>query len=324
MNYPWLLPPLQQLMSLRDRMPHALLIQGRAGTGKLALARELVAGLLCEHRSGKLACGECDACRWFAAGNHPDFMQVGPPEDDAAEKQRQKPINVDQVRAASRFLQLSSHRGGLRVVLLQPAEGMNPAAANALLKTLEEPPDRTLLVLVSHHPARLLPTVISRCHQVRVPIPSRDIAQQWLQAQGVAQPELCLDLCSGAPLRALEQADSALMQTRGQWLVYWQEPRREHPVKLAAELAKMDTDTLVRWLTGFQQWLHDLISVRMANRIGYHTDCGLALQSLAQQVNVDAAFAFHQRLLDTRKTIYHTLNQQMMLEDILLAYADLF
>lgn len=326
--YPWLKPQLAQLVAMRERMPHALLIAGPAGIGKLELAQALIATLLCIHPDAGHACGNCASCRWLAAGSHPDVLQVEPQmpdsEEESASRQRQKPINVEQVRAATGFLQLSSHQGGLRIVLVQPAETMNVPAANALLKTLEEPPAGSLLILVSHHPARLLPTVISRCYQVRVPVPAASVATAWLREQGVTETALSLSLANGSPLLALAQADPEWLQARAGWLMAWQTPRSAHPVALAGELMKLDMDMLQRWLTAFQQWMHDLISLRLGGRIRYHIDCQPGLQALAGRLEVDSAFVFHERLINMRKSLHHTLNQQMVLEDVLLDYVALF
>ena len=326
--YPWLEAQFARLLALRERMPHALLVAGPAGTGKQALAQALITALLCRHPVDGHACGECGSCRWLEAGNHPDFLRVEPQlsdnDEDSASRQRQKPINVEQVRSANEFLHLSSHQGGMRILLVQPAEAMNVAAANALLKTLEEPPAGSLLILVSHHSARLLPTVISRCYQVRVPVPDAAQAAAWLRTQGGVDWELCLALANGSPLQALAQADPAWLDARATWIASWQHPHTGHPVSQAAVLAKLDVEALQRWLTAFQQWMHDLISLRMGGVIRYHIDSDAGLRALAGRLEPVDALVFHQRLLDMRKSLHHTLNQQMVLEDVLLEYVALF
>ncbi|HUX25456.1 MAG TPA: DNA polymerase III subunit delta', partial [Burkholderiales bacterium] len=163
---------------MRDKLPHALLFHGRAGIGKLHLAQVLAQSLLCENRSDiGLACGTCPACAWFTSGNHPDFRLVQPEvlapaqEDGEAgeggeegKKKPSKQIKIEQIRALSDFLNVGSHRNGYRVVLIYPAESMNPGSANALLKSLEEPSSGVVFLLISHQPSKLLATVRSRCH----------------------------------------------------------------------------------------------------------------------------------------------------------------
>ena len=217
----WNQPILEALAKRVERLPHALLVYGPRGVGKLALAERISQFLLCESTTKK-PCDVCDACRWFLAGNHPDFRRLEPEalakvpltevEEEAPARRTKQPsieIKVDQVRELADFLYVGSHRGRLRIALVHPAEDMNENAANALLKGLEEPPAGALFVLVSHRPAQLLPTIRSRCVAIPVPIPPRDAALAWLSAQGVKNPERWLAYAGGAPLRALEYAGQA-------------------------------------------------------------------------------------------------------------------
>jgi len=193
--------------------------------GKLALAERFAQLLLCEKRGqGSVPCGACEGCRWLIAGNHPDARMVEPeavalalgrPTSVAEEgeedgpKEKKKPsvqIKIEQTRALADFLNLASHRGGRRVAIIHPAEDMNTATANSLLKALEEPPADAVFLLVSHRPAGLLPTIRSRCVPVPVPIPDPKAAAAWLAAKGVRSPERWLAFAGGAPLRALDYA----------------------------------------------------------------------------------------------------------------------
>jgi DNA polymerase-3 subunit delta' len=221
--HPWNEPILDSVRKRLARLPHALLVHGSRGVGKLALAERLAQLLLCENpEEGKRPCGACPGCRWYLAGSHPDFRRVepealapeAPPAEDAepAPTRRGKPsieIKIEQIRALTDFLNIGSHRGRLRVVLIHPAEDMNPTAQNGLLKALEEPPPGVVFILVSHWPSRLLPTVRSRCVPLPVPLPAREVAARWLEAQGVKDGSKWLAYAGGAPLRALEHAENA-------------------------------------------------------------------------------------------------------------------
>ena len=214
----------EQLTGKLDRLPHALLIHGAPGIGKLALAERFAQLLLCEKKARGVPCGACEGCRWFLAGNHPDARIVEPDavaialsrpstvaeegEEEGA-KEKKNPsvqIRIEQTRGLADFLNLASHRGGQRVAIIHPAESMNIATANSLLKALEEPPPGAIFLLVSHRPAGLLPTIRSRCVPVPVPLPEAKAAAAWLAAKGVRSPERWLAFAGGAPLRALDYA----------------------------------------------------------------------------------------------------------------------
>lgn len=224
--HPWNEPLLESVRQRLARLPHALLIHGARGVGKLELAERIAQLLLCEQE--KKPCGVCAGCRWFLAGTHPDFRRIEPealakepaagdePAEEAPAK-RAKPsieIKVDQIRGLEDFLNIGSHRGKLRVALVHPAEDMNEVSANALLKGLEEPPAGAIFLLVSHRPARLLPTIRSRCVAIPVGLPAPEVAQRWLEAQKVPNAARWLAYAGGAPVRALDYAHDAATYER--------------------------------------------------------------------------------------------------------------
>ncbi len=200
LSYPWQMPQWQQLAALHEsgRLPHALLLCGPQGIGKLRFGRALLASLLCEQPRAFLACGQCGACQLHKSGAHPDVRELAPEEG-------KRQIAVDQVRALQQFTAQSAHRsGGRKLVLIHPAEAMNPYTANALLKTLEEPAGDTVLVLLSHSPSQLLATIRSRCLQMKFPLPERESALRWLRTQigDAGSAETLLDEAGGRPLSA--------------------------------------------------------------------------------------------------------------------------
>jgi DNA polymerase-3 subunit delta' len=141
-----------------NRLSHALLLQGAEGVGKQPFAAWLACAVLCDRSEGSTlkCCGECASCALFVAGSHPDLLLVVPEED----KQQ---ISIDQVRAATERLTKTSYRQGYKVAIVDPAHLMTPSAANSVLKTLEEPSPRSLLILITSQASMLLPTVRSRC-----------------------------------------------------------------------------------------------------------------------------------------------------------------
>lgn len=209
--YPWQSETLVRIFSQRARLPHALLLHGNSGTGKLDFAQRLAQSLLClAPLADGEPCDNCTSCNWFTQGNHPDFRLLAPEQGNEADTEggnakkstrKSLQISVDQVRALAEFFTLSSHQSsGLRVVLIHPAEALNATSANALLKMLEEPPGGVIFILVSHQLKRLLPTILSRCHKIDMPIPERALALSWLQSQGIDDAAARLDYAGGAPL----------------------------------------------------------------------------------------------------------------------------
>ncbi|MGB0133745.1 DNA polymerase III subunit delta' [Dokdonella sp.] len=199
----------------RNELPHALLICGDAGLGKRALASALAKAALCDSRLGDgHACGICRACQLLSAGSHPDHVPIEfEPRDDG--KLRSE-ITVEQIRKLSQRLSLSTQYGGLQVVIIDPADKMNTSAANALLKTLEEPSASTVILLVSDRPARLPATIRSRCQRIELRNPEPGLARGWLEAQGVTveTAEAALACALGNPGEALNAINSNAMGLR--------------------------------------------------------------------------------------------------------------
>jgi DNA polymerase-3 subunit delta' len=188
--------------ALAGRLPHGLLLAGQEGIGKRHFASAFATWLLCERKPDgqQGACGECRSCAQWLAGSHPDTVLMTP-------ETGKREIRIEQVRGLLERLSLTRHYGGHRVVRVQPAESLNINAANALLKTLEEPPEGTVFLLSSALPRSLPATVRSRVQHVRMAPPSPAQAIAWLEAQGVDQAEQRLAASAGNVMRAWAQRD---------------------------------------------------------------------------------------------------------------------
>ncbi len=187
----------------QDRLAHAVMIEGPAACGKLALAHAMVARLLCSEDQPQ-ACGLCRSCKLLEGGAHPDYFELQPEEGSEV-------IKVDQVRKLIGKLDLTTSISERKVAYIHPAENMNAASANALLKSLEEPAGNTVLILVSNNPGRLPVTIRSRCQTISVSQPDKQIVQQWLKnTTGKPEDEIiaALQAAGGSPLRAASYLDS--------------------------------------------------------------------------------------------------------------------
>lgn len=196
----------------RDALPHALLLCGPAGLGKRLFVQRFVRGLLCERVQEGEACGQCRSCLLLDAGTHPDVVTLGLGlRKDGTPRSE---IVVEQIRDLSARLAMSSQFGDWQVALVDPADAMNAAAANALLKTLEEPAARTMLILLADAPWRLPQTIRSRCQRIEFSLPPAAEAQAWLQGLGVAQPQQALEAALGNPGLALAWAQQGALERR--------------------------------------------------------------------------------------------------------------
>ncbi|MCC5824689.1 DNA polymerase III subunit delta' [Alkalimonas sp.] len=210
---PWLESSYQQLAALHQQQnfPHAILLSGSRGLGKQTLVKALAGFLLCQSESLRKPCGQCKACQLRQAGHHPDYWQ---------ETETEGRIGVDSIRQLSRFFHEHAQQGGARVAVLPQAERMTEAAANALLKTLEEPPKGGYLLLTSDQPALLLPTILSRCQQWPLAVQDVTQAQHWLQQQSdQTLPDFLLPLISTAPLEALHWLQQGLVEQASEILL---------------------------------------------------------------------------------------------------------
>ncbi len=329
MRYPWQAPDWQRIAAERERLPNAWLLTGPSGIGKRAFADALAASLLCDApREDLQACGSCESCRWLAAGNHPDHRVLTPrvEEDDGRETKETKTprklpiIKIEAVREVIEFAHLTSHRNGRRVIVVEPAEALNPSAANALLKILEEPPEDVLFILVAHAPQRLLPTIRSRCRPFSLTAPSHEVALAWLVSQGVVAPESELAHHGGAPLF---DHDPGLLAVRKTFLAGLASPSMSSVLTLAelVEKNKLPLALVLEWL---QKWLVDLASLSLAGRLRYHPDEASTLAGLASRADPVRLMKCQDALTALAPFGQHTLNIRLQLEALLMEYLRIF
>ena len=315
---PWHRKQWRQLTAYVDngRIPHALLISGKAGVGKRRLAMRFAQSLLCEQHDEQMpGCGRCSGCQLFQAHTHPDFIRIEPKEPG-------KPITIDAIRELSDLLALTAQYGGYRIVLLMPAHRLNAAAANGLLKTLEEPVDQTVLLLLTDSPSSLPATILSRCQQLTVGIPDKHDALEWLRQQKVdEQPDALLALAGGAPLLALALARENSLAVRASSFQAWLNVSRQvsDPVSVAELWCKQPCDRVLLWITG---WVMDMIRLHHGSSVAglYNPDWSASLQAEAQKLNLKELFRFLDLLFTSARSVNTQVNKQMLLEEILIEW----
>ncbi|MEE3189900.1 MAG: DNA polymerase III subunit delta' [Pseudomonadota bacterium] len=252
--YPWQVDAWSSLVR-RHRtagLPHALLITGSAGIGKHELSLNVARWLLCQNPADE-ACGQCHSCQLWAAGSHPDFMLCQPEENS-------KQIRIDNVRKVNELIFQTPQISQCQVVILRPAEVMNVNAANALLKTLEEPPGESFILLETERFGSVLPTIRSRCQRINLALPSYDASKDWLQDQGVgpADADMALARNGGAPVAAMNWLSSGVATVQEKWVSELQQwTTSSLPLdKIASSWSKLEFQTVIQW---FYQWSCDVL-----------------------------------------------------------------
>ncbi len=314
--YPWQQQQWARIAGrrLKNQMPHALLLSGYGGLGKTHFAQVLARSLVCpqplEHG---VACGTCDACRLSAAGNHPDIQWVKPEEEG-------KVIKIDAIRSLGGKTVLTARGSEYRVFIIDPADALNNAAANALLKTLEEPVSKTVLILVSSHPDRLPATIRSRCQILVFNTPEPAILRQWLKGKIPAdQVDSLSALAGNAPLQILQGVEDKQLERASELLKQLQslKNRKTNPLLIASEWAKLPTvqflDDLSRGMIDLVRLLSDSGAVRL-----FHLKQQQDLQTLANGINLKNLFGFIDRINQHKRQMRNNLNTQMLLEEIVI------
>jgi len=327
--YPWQDGLWQNLSLGRQKLHHAFLMHGRAGIGKYDFALNFSKALLCPNIDNNgHACDKCPSCHWFDDESHPDFRLISPEQESSSDEdaptakktKKKTQISVAQIRELSDFLSLSSHQtSGLRIVLINPAEALNQASANALLKMLEEPASGVIFILVAHQLQRLLPTILSRCQKVNMPVPDQAQALAWLNMQGVQNPEQQLAYLEGSPIKVLsEQAQFDQLSEIWRHLALGRkmEPQSAAPIIIA--------NSVETGVIAVQKWLYDIVTVKLGQQARYHLQHARALQALADKVNLARLFDLQKKANELRKLATHPLNHELQMESLLVEYTKVF
>ena len=322
--YPWQQAVWEHLLGYisQRRIPQALLITGPAGIGKLQLATAFARSLMCQApQADHTACGYCHSCTLFAAQTHTDFLTIEPDEPGKA-------IGIDKIRQLIVKLALKPQFETYRVVLITPADQMNTASANAFLKCLEEPTERTCLILLTEKPSRLPATIRSRCQTVQCSSPDRKVASDWLMQQGVKEnTDLLLTLSQGAPLVAKAYAEQGLIGQRKAYFDTWLQiaEGKQNLVVISEQWQKpdvLDLSTLLRWMLS---WVADVIKIAHSADPDslQNPDIKKSLQALAERLELKGLYRFYDSLLTAQSQLSTQINKQLMLEQILIDWSQL-
>lgn len=321
---PWQQNIAENWLGQRDRFAHAWLVHGLAGIGKRQFALAAAASLLCESPQRGLACMHCAACQWLSSGNHPDLRRIRPDalaaeegavaaeqETEGAKKAPSRDIRVEQLRTLGNWFNTATHRGGWRVAVLYPARAMNVITANALLKVLEEPPAHTVFLLVADAPDLLLPTLVSRCRRLPLPVPGAQQSLQWLESEGVANADQWLAAAGGAPLLARQLAQSGTAPCPD-WLAGFisglAEGRGHEIGALADELEKLAPEV---WIDALQRIFVDLSLASVGTPVRYFPALAQSTQRVAARASAAQISEMGKWLAQQRAVANHPLNAKL-------------
>ncbi len=330
--HPWNRAMWETLTQHRERTTHAWLFKGPQGVGKTVIAIEFALYLLSEDVADR-----AKVHGLFSAGSHPDF-HVLMPEQRCVEGEgvleqyavryvstgRGKPksvISVDQIRQLIERVSTRSHTGANKCVIISPAECMNANSANALLKILEEPPARTLFLLISAMPHQLPSTIISRCSPVDLREPDKHTARVWLLDQGLpdADVDVLLALSGGAPLRARWLHETGFLEHRREWISDVLQLMEDHldPLEVAAKWNRSERLIAMDWLHRFVVDLARVIFCEHPENL-YNPDVRRRLQDLKKRINVTALFDVSDTLGRGKQLLESPLDQDLIMEDVLI------
>jgi DNA polymerase-3 subunit delta' len=295
-TFPWQDADRQRLLGLNSHLPHAVLLTGPKGVGKQALAEDWGKTLLCESPATKgEACGQCQACHWFDAGTHPDWLYLTLEEKETrdGDVRMATEITVDQARRAIEFAQLSSYRGGRRIIF----------------------------ILVSHQVRSLLPTLRSRCHRQDIVLPAPALATEWLQEQGVDQPEVRLASAGGSPLAALAWNEE---ETRVQRRMVLDALAAPQNLDFAAAGEDWGRFPALLWYGLSYKWLADLLARAVKAPVRFNPDYGAELDKLAGKAQLRGLLKLSRKHAEDGRWSEHPLNRPLQIESWLLDYRALF
>ncbi|MDG2141039.1 MAG: DNA polymerase III subunit delta' [Gammaproteobacteria bacterium] len=326
--FPWQANYWSRLVNLHSvkKLSHAYLITGLKDIGKYQFACEFSRYLLCRSPSNGNACGNCDNCSLGHKSDHPDCMKIFP--DDKG-----RVIKVDHIRSLSEFFSQTSHAGGAKIALINNANYLNTAASNALLKTLEEPSDKTFIFLCSDSPSSLLQTIRSRCQTIQMTLPEKSIAINWLQ-QSVVTPcdfDSLLNSAKGRPLYALELQKNDLLAVEERFInLFLELTTGKISLQLIVKAIKdigevIAIDYLINLFSNTTKaLLHGSLEDQISSQEKTFLDICSASNLSTKNVAL-AFFKFHDELLVARRHLSETnLNTQLIVESLVWQWHSLW
>lgn len=301
-----------------DHLPHAMLLSGAKGVGKQAFAERMIKSLLCLQPDSitRKACNRCQGCKTYESGANPDFMKIQLLED-------KKQIGVDQIRQLSEFLTYSRSFNAYRVVLINPVERMNRNATNSLLKSLEEPTNNTVILLIATHLSHIIPTIISRTQLLSIPLPTKEQAISWINTKipDATEAEELLEMSAGSPLLALTIDKETLNNKE----IFANDilsilDKDNSVTEIAKKWEKYDQGILLDWqIIWLQYQLKEVLApLNTTTKLSKNADD--LQQKFKHKLSKNMLWQLYQQLLRKKQIIHTSVNPLMNLESMLLLW----
>jgi DNA polymerase III subunit delta' len=304
-----------------QRLGHALLLSGPAGVGKRLFAMRLAASLICERLGPDgAACGSCRGCVQRLAGTHPNLLWLTREISERTDKEK-RDISMEQLRAMMDRLELASHYGQSRVVVIDPADALNANGVNAVLKTVEEPPPGIHIVLISERPMALAPTLRSRCQRLSVPLPAFDDAVAWLRTRlpGV-DAAAALREAGGAPLTAIKARAEGGSDLQASWdeAMLAVASRKLDPLTAAARVAAPGQKLSPEMVQGWLHHLHRVLLRLLRGIAGLETDPVFA--GLARRLGAGHLEQLLAEVVECQRRVLGNANPQLTVESLMISW----
>lgn len=314
-HLPWQINAIEHILQLHqsNRLPHALLVELDSSEDASEFLRYLAAVLVCRNRDGLALCESCESCVLMQAGTYPDFTWIVPEMDEGSKKVI-KNIKIEQIRKLIHELGLTARDSRLKIAVIYPAERMNHASANALLKTLEEPAKHVLLLLATHNKGRIPVTIRSRCQSIGIKLPAADQARQWLIQQDFSDEDASshLDYAGGDPLLALRLREQGYAEIANQFKTSLVDFLRDQVDvdSLSHELIKYDTDLVRRLIS---------TTIKAYSFRSCGLDLSLDLRHKENRTSARGLIQLHLQAQEQLRAGENNLDFKTQLEDVLIS-----
>lgn len=310
--YPWQQQVWETLTGRFPKLGHGLLFYGKKGCGKEAFAQQFLAWVLCLNRQPDGPCGECGSCQWLKADTHPNYVYISTDEDN---KKQNAKIKIEKIRDLLPFVQQTVD--GWRVIVIEPAEALNIASSNALLKTLEEPGENIVIILLADHYLKLPATIRSRLQHFALDrissVQFSEYVEEHLPEAGSSQQQLLMNLSNQMPLQAVEVAQSSWLPLRQEFIEDWKKLAIQKNMPMAIATKWNKSLSFGEFGQMFEYLLSDLICVKLNQAV---KNIDLDLNVLAEQYSLETLFKIYEDFQRAKQYLEQNVQSNLVLDEL--------